>query len=666
MKNPRVMMPLVSLASAFHFLMFAAEPGGANEPAQIFRAIRSGNQQVIAQFLQDKTAMETRDADGNTPLHHATFYLDAPAVDQFLKAGGNPNATNKVGISPLIWAVGDVEKVRLLLKAGANPNHVSESGHTALIVACHEFGTAEVVKELIAHGAKVEIKNGEGADAVLAAARTGDVEVLRLLLKHGADPNSTSRTPYSAAAVSALMHAAHFGHLECVKLLLELGADPHFASEAGNALHSATFTGRKEIAKVLLDRGVNVNALGKRLTSFRNDPGMTPLMYAAMSERNDPTLAQMLIDRGADVNARSASGETPLGIALQRGETKIVAALKAAGARVSETSVPVSARNSHWPREEIEKRGPDMLPKAVEAGLNALLRSGMKFTEETANRCFSCHQQLQPALAWGLAQQRGWFKNQQAAAEQIEATLRVANRRKDRATEEPLPVPSIAAWLLIGLHSAGHNPDRMTDVFLYSLARSQFEDGRWITKAARAPMDYSDVTSTALAIKALKVSAPPVWKSQIERRIARAADWLRRYEPDSTEERAMQILGLTWAGERTETLKIRTEALMKEQRADGGWAQLATLSSDAYATALALYTLHESGALRGSDPASVRGTRFLLQNQLSDGTWRVATRASPVQVAIDDIFPHGTDQWISSAATAWAVAAFVKASPGKP
>ena len=64
----------------------------------------------------------------------------------------------------------------------------------------------------------------------------------------------------------------------------------------------------------------------------------------------------------------------------------------------------------------------------------------------------------------------------------------------------------------------------------------QAPDGRWVTKAARAPTDYSDVTSTALAIRALNAYAPPTMKAGYARRTAKSARWLQDYHPESTEE----------------------------------------------------------------------------------------------------------------------------------
>jgi len=81
------------------------------------------------------------------------------------------------------------------------------------------------------------------------------------------------------------------------------------------------------------------------------------------------------------------------------------------------------------------------------------------------------------------------------------------------------------------------------------------------------------------------------------------------------------------------------------------------MESDAYATGQALVALRESGVLPPADPAIRRGVEYLLRTQFADGSWFVKSRAVPIQVYFESGFPHGADQWISAAATAWAVSA---------
>jgi hypothetical protein len=67
-----------------------------------------------------------------------------------------------------------------------------------------------------------------------------------------------------------------------------------------------------------------------------------------------------------------------------------------------------------------------------------------------------------------------------------------------------------------------------------------------------------------------------------------------------------------------------------------------------------LVALREAGVLTPSDKGYQRGVAYLLDTQETDGTWRVKTRAFPFQPLKESGFPHGRDQWISSAATSWA------------
>ena len=96
---------------------------------------------------------------------------------------------------------------------------------------------------------------------------------------------------------------------------------------------------------------------------------------------------------------------------------------------------------------------------------------------------------------------------------------------------------------------------------------------------------------------------------------------------------------------------------LTHQNADGGWSQLATLRSDAYATGEAVFALHTAAHIPVSDSALERGRRFLLSTQLADGTWHVHRRAFPFQPTMKSGFPHGRDSWISAAASSWAVMA---------
>jgi hypothetical protein len=84
------------------------------------------------------------------------------------------------------------------------------------------------------------------------------------------------------------------------------------------------------------------------------------------------------------------------------------------------------------------------------------------------------------------------------------------------------------------------------------------------------------------------------------------------------------------------------------------------LTTDAYATGQALYTLHEVGGW-----SNARGVRYLLGTQAADGSWHVVSRAPKFQPYFESGFPYGGDQWISSAGTAYATMA-LSYSLGQP
>ena len=87
------------------------------------------------------------------------------------------------------------------------------------------------------------------------------------------------------------------------------------------------------------------------------------------------------------------------------------------------------------------------------------------------------------------------------------------------------------------------------------------------------------------------------------------------------------------------------------------------MDSDAYATGSVLVALHEAGGLSVSDLVYQRGVAFLVKIQQADGSWLVRLRSRPFQTYYESGFPHGKDQFISSAATGWATTALALACP---
>src|SRR6185295_3914053 len=118
--------------------------------------------------------------------------------------------------------------------------------------------------------------------------------------------------------------------------------------------------------------------------------------------------------------------------------------------------------------------------------------------------------------------------------------------------------------------------------------------------------------------------------------------------------------GLAWSKSKPATIAPASRALAAEQRPDGGWSQLASMGSDAYATGEALYALNTAGQMAPSHAVYAKGVKYLLNTQAADGSWHVKSRSIWVQPYFESGFPYGHDQWISAAGTSWAVMALAQ------
>jgi squalene cyclase len=163
-------------------------------------------------------------------------------------------------------------------------------------------------------------------------------------------------------------------------------------------------------------------------------------------------------------------------------------------------------------------------------------------------------------------------------------------------------------------------------------------------------------------MRAMQLYAPPTQRADYDRAVRLAADWIEKAQPRSNEDRSFKVLGLAWAKKDKRSIRAAAETLVAKQRSDGGWAQIDSLPSDAYATGQALVALRESGAITVPDPVYKRGVQFLMSTQLADGSWYVKSRAIRIQPFFESGFPYGRDQFVSAAGTNWATQALALAA----
>ncbi len=235
-------------------------------------------------------------------------------------------------LTPLMFAAreGRTDLARLLIGAGAQVNATAGDGKTALALAVFN-GNYDVASFLIDSKADVNMADAQRFTPLFWAVDRRNMEtapnfpwmvtadplpVIRKLLDAGANPNAlVNNTPRARMRegsprivfATALMRAAFAADLELVTLLLAHGADPSIISRDGETMVSAAAglafihgyhrgkapEERLQVVKLFVQRGANVNQA--------DDYGITPLMAAANG--GDPTLIQYLIDVGADLGA---------------------------------------------------------------------------------------------------------------------------------------------------------------------------------------------------------------------------------------------------------------------------------------------------------------------------------------------------------------------------
>lgn len=231
------------------------------------------------------------------------MWLPKESTDEMLARFGDPRGHDLAGVTPLMRAVGPgcSDVLLSLIKRGAEVNAQNANGQTALMHAA-QLGNPTAVQILLSHGARVDFSANLGGDTALHyACQQFNVEVVRQLIKAGADPNVRDTHGWTP-----LKRAAEGNQLEMAEALLGAGADPLVSDKEGlrPLLYAARQSG-PQLVSALLDK------LGKRAKPSAD----IALVMAAWYGRVDTV--KMLLDYGADPNYVNASGATPLIAAAQ-------------------------------------------------------------------------------------------------------------------------------------------------------------------------------------------------------------------------------------------------------------------------------------------------------------------------------------------------------------
>jgi ankyrin repeat protein len=252
------------------------------------RMLKNGETDEVLALIDDGSVnVNGVDAAEQTPLIKAARWGNVDVMQALLDASADISAGDNIGRTPIIYACQskNAEAVRLLLDSGADINARDQIGNTVMCWAAG-FGTAEIVQEIIDAG--------------------GDIESSGPMMGF---------TPLIWASLS--------GEPEAVKLLIDAGANIEAADvlQGATPIMHAARTGGPENVKVLLENGAKLEA--------RDKDEMTPLLIAASNAGADVAMVRMLLDAGADVNARSAAGYNALELAEKRTDVRAAAVIEA-------------------------------------------------------------------------------------------------------------------------------------------------------------------------------------------------------------------------------------------------------------------------------------------------------------------------------------------------
>jgi len=276
---------------------------------------------------------------------------------------------------------GLIEDVRKAIENGADVDARDEIDNTALVWAASNNNVA-IVDLLLKNGANVNARNSIGWTPLISASNNGNTETVKLLVEYKVDTNARD-----GGGLTALMSSCLKDHTEIVKILLEANTEPNAEDADGRtALFYALESDPTEIVKQQLERGEKSN------------PAQTLDMNSAKI-----SIMEMLLNKNARVNSVDKERNTPLILAVKKGNSAAVRLLLSRGAKIemkNDTGLNVLEIAADENQLEIERILMEHLAKTTEDEESVFLEN-INRIEETNNVVKTLNERLEDKFAQG-------------------------------------------------------------------------------------------------------------------------------------------------------------------------------------------------------------------------------------------------------------------------
>ena len=356
-------------------LAAGADPAAQNEfgTSALAEAAIGGYTDVIRALLKGGADANLRNPEGETPLMAVARTGNVEAAALLLDAGADVNAIELWGQqSALMWAAAQKQPamIKLLIARGADvdargavrnwerkvikeprPKDMNQGGFTPLLYAARE-GCIECAQELVAGGANLDLPDPHRVTPLVMALLNLHFDLAAYLIEAGADVNQWDlygRSPLYMAADTSTLPVQGNGSMVVLPSMDKLSA--------------------LDVARLLLEKGANVNAQLKRRPPYRNVPqdrggdsilsqGATPLLRAARA--GDTPMVKLLLEHGALVDLPSNQGVTPLmaaagveyGLRVTRGRNRTEEGVLSTMRALLDAGADINARMLVEPRGE--------------------------------------------------------------------------------------------------------------------------------------------------------------------------------------------------------------------------------------------------------------------------------------------------------------------------